>query len=812
LAAHGLGRGAEEETSSGVESVVRRLIITSVLLGLSAAVQAVEPSALMPQTADSTQMWWAEGFPSPLLKAPWLRVIQTGRFAMAMNTETLHIDHFGAVTSLADDFRPLPPADLVVTMAIDGKEYRAVSGGPWSPSTGPRLIESGRFFQRGDVTDVRFQAPDGSRLNVEARLETAAWSDRLSFILAARPPESWKTASMGIQLRSPKGELKQQWELPKDKLWAKGEWRELGLALDPITFRLVSAQSDVTVVATEFATKKDRPVTYDATLGWHCINLDGIEPIPPPGGMNPSNDAIERISIVLTNPSDHEHLAKLMFEKTTQGIHQRIGTPITGISAILRDADGHPTGIPVQLSKNWHAAPERGAYAAQWFHGVSQVRLPAKASVELELTLAYGHWGGVPAASHAQLCLIGWGSHQLWDQSALGAWGESLCYEPDQVQAQCSLTDVRPAMVKPDAASKSWNWTGNVGGGDFFRCFDPAQIRVPHSAMRTTYHRQGPCLTEVTYAGRIGPNMTHSVTTSLARTDDLVRNTYRLRLDVTAAIDFSRFVIFQTGADTYNSTKVSQMALGNEGGLIKEWSTHWGGNTYRTEPMECTGRLPWISLHDAKKDPTQHLNTTANRGLVIRSWKAKLGGKEAAPWIAERGLTLHKRESSTLDIIPPPSVTRFEIGDFIEATLEFIIMPQKTADYYGPNEALRAALAKDANTWRMISREAMGNDHRVEMKIGTLVHVHPAVTVKTMNDAAEFTLTGGLGFVPMTLSQLSSPRGCTLFIDEKPVNQDIHGHDYWQTDFDAVSKTWSQTYTVPISDTLPHIVRFSAGH
>ena len=221
-------------------------------------------------------------------------------------------------------------------------------------------------------------------------------------------------------------------------------------------------------------------------------------------------------------------------------------------------------------------------------------------TIELELTLAYGHWGGVAAASHAQLCLIGWGSNQLWDQSALGAWGESICYEPDQVQANCTITDVRPAMVRSDGKEERWGWTSNVGGGDFFRLFDPAGNRVAHAAMRTTYHRQGPCLTEVTYAGRIGAGITHATTVSLARTDDIVRGVYRLRLDVNKATDFSRFVIFQIGADTYNSTRERKMALGNESGLVKEWDTQWGGNTYRTAPMECTGRIPWASLHEAR--------------------------------------------------------------------------------------------------------------------------------------------------------------------------------------------------------------------
>jgi hypothetical protein len=987
-------------------------------------VDAHEPVDLMPRVEDHTQMHWAEGFPGTIPTAPWLRVVQTGRYAMALNTETLSMPHLGAVTGLQDEWRALPAAELALSMTVDGTRYRCTAGGKWSRFTGPRLIESGCFFQRADVTDLEFKADDGARLNVEARFETAAWSDRLGLILAARPGkkpiaageaafgrvgggfgldgtnhleipehaaldaeqftlelwsfvpldyqaglhapwlmcksfneaangnigfmidnrqpralmnigggapnaavvkpekrsslkleawnhlamsydgdtlrlyingtlegetkvgkkrlpgkgglavgrrhdghgdgypfrgvvdeirfydrvltvdelrerfvhphvpqpgmkptlewtfnaqgrasmtklrEEWKQVAMEISLTTAKGKLKQHVDLLQEQLWTDGRENEVSLVLDPVTGQALEKQSPVLVTAAEMATGGARPVAYEPALSRHRINLDAITPIPPPGGMNPSNDAMERVKLTLSNPTGSEQIVRLMFEKSVRGIHQRIGTPITGISAILRDAEGHPTGIPVQLSKNWHNEPENGVYAGQWFHGNSQVRLPAKANIELELTLAYGHWGGVAAASHAQLSLIGWGSNQLWDQSALGSFGETICFEPEQAQPNCTITDVRPFMVRSMGEGKPFGWTNNVGGGDFFRFFDPAGERVPHSAMRTTYHKQGPCLTEVTYAGRIGQSITHATTVSIARTDDLVRAVYRVRFDVQQATDFSRFVLFQIGADTYTSTSERKMALGNQNGLLKEWNTQWGGNTYRTAPLECTGRLPWISLHEGELRHAENGGAGANRGIVIRSWKARLAGKDAAPWIAEHGVTRHKEDASTLDLVSPPGVSRFEPGDFIEATLEHILMPQFAKDYYGPNEALRTALRKDENTWRMIHREAVSNERRIEMKHGQLQHTWPAIAITADHDQAEFTLTHGLGYLPVTFTGLSTSRGYTLFIDDKPLNQSIHGNDFWQTNYAPETKTWSQTYNVPIDDAKPHVLRF----
>jgi hypothetical protein len=80
----------------------------------------------------------------------------------------------------------------------------------------------------------------------------------------------------------------------------------------------------------------------------------------------------------------------------------------TGMSPIWSDVDGKPTGVPVQVSRNWHKqAGRRLLYEGSWFHGFAILRLPALATLDCQLTLTYARWGGIPAASHAQLCLIG---------------------------------------------------------------------------------------------------------------------------------------------------------------------------------------------------------------------------------------------------------------------------------------------------------------------------------------------------------------------------------------------------------------------
>ena len=595
--------------------------------------------------------------------------------------------------------------------------------------------------------------------------------------------ERWKTSKLAIRLKSEHGTLHQQ---------SNGE--QAFLSFDPMSFTASPTRNPIEVKAS------GHPVTFEPALGWHRINLDKVKP------TGTGNNVIDRVHFSLKNSSKKEEIARLVFEKTR--FLKRLGSGITGVSAILCDAEGNPTGIPVQLSKNWHRNAQSGTYQGSWFHGITQIRMPAEAKLDFQIIIANGHWGGVAAASHAQLSLIGWGGNSLWDQRALGSWGESICYDPDQALAHSTITDVRPLMVTPMKDNKPWGWTENVGGGDFFRLFKTDGQRVPHSAMRTDYQKHGPCLTEVTYEGKLGDGIKHSATVSLGRTDDLVRGTYRIRLDVEKATEFSRFVIFQVGCDTYNYNSEQEFAVGNRAGLTKEWPAQWGGNVYRNTPLPFTGDSPWASLHEAKPNK-KNKGAIANRGFILRSWKAQIGGKEVTPFIAERGHTLGARDSSTLDLLLPKEITRLEPDDFIEATIEHVIIPQFSKDYYGPNVALREALSKNENTWKMVHRESVGNARKVQIKTGKLLRHFPDVRIAVEEDVAEFTLHGGLGYVPLTFTGLSGPRHFSLTVDGKKIDQSVHGKDFWQTNFDPTSKTWSQTYNLPLLTQSPKNVRIS---
>lgn len=951
---------------------------------------ALGAANLGPVKEEWTSQYWPSGLPGP---AGGVSVLQTSRFALAMDTRTLAVPHFGVSPSIGtyedsakpDDsrWRSLPSAELSLGLRVGERVYRAVGAPQWDGVMGPRLVESGRWFQRADILGVRFADDAGAILGGEFRLETTAWPDRLGFALHARPPlddfaegerafgrigggfgltgtnhvdlgtspaldspaftlelwvyppaqdevlgramawlacrganettpgnigltyhgnmvdarltlgpsagdrhtlpapssmrleaEAWNHVALaydGLDLRlHVNGKLAASRRL--DKPCAKGQgglmvgrrgdghgprfrglvdevrfhsralstdeiaashrdpakgvgqaelsrgfaqdglaqskrrrlewpsvsidfgfkpkdstgwssstmakvdgagWHRAHLVVEP--GREVAASSLPEVVAWDKDAKRDLPVTHDSANGWHRIDLDSVR------GQGGRNDVLERTRLRLRNPTGAPVTARLLFAKTAAGLRHAAPQAITGVTAVLRGPDGTPTGIPVQLSKNWHNRPAGGELAGLWFHGLVAVPLAAGAEVELELAMAYAHWGTLPAVSHAQLSLVGWGSNQRWDQAAFGAWGESFCFEPDQAQGRCMVLDVRPLMVTSKDGTR-WSWTHNVGGADWLRMFDPAGGRVAPTGMRAAYLSQGPSFTHVVYSGRLGEGITHRADVHLARSSDISKASYRVRMQVDRRTEFSRLALFQVGADGYNHSRDRKLAVGDASGLVRESVATPGGDFDRGAPLEMVGATPWAALHGAVRPKgTPEKGAWADRGFVIREWKARLGGQECRPWLVERGSRLGDAASS-IDVVPPPSVRVLEPGDFVDFLVEHVVLPQSAADYYGPDEALRAALESQAG-WRLVHREAVRGVRQVEVFRGRLTATFPAIVVEAEREVAELVLSGGTGHLAVRFMGLKTqPSDLLLTLDGQPLDPAVNSRDLWQVD------------------------------
>jgi hypothetical protein len=795
------------ERICGTSRYRRALAVAFAVMTASSAF-AVEPlpsldvTEVMPGTRDFGFCWWADGWRGRSRNGERIVCVRTGFYGMALDVERLRLLHLGpidaktpAVQAVAEDNSVvfgLPGAELTVEVRVGTTRFRCLGVDPLARDAldyPVRLIESGRWVQRFDVQKLVFEDDKKNRLEADARLEIIAWSDALALIAQVTPRGAGAGMAAEVSLRlSRAGSATTSSPAPVLGGTATAEAFLFHLFGPPAkTAEVIASRIDGTPV----------PVKADTGRGWHQVEL-------PTEAWDPAQDLdhLERVRLTLKNPGDDEAVARLLFAKEASF------AGVTGMTPMLRTLDGDPTGLAMQVSKNWHQTPgQTFLYQGPWFHAFSSLRLPPKSQLSLEFALTYARWGGKPAASHAQLCLIGWGTNQRWDQAALGSWGESICYDPDVCLNRSMIDDVRPLLVwGMNQVKAKWSWTNNVGGGDFLVYEDAAGRRQKLTRVRAWYASHGPNLTDVTYAGvSADGHIAARLTVMTPRSDDINRAVHRVRYDVLAVTPFKRLTFYQLGADNYNDHQFATMARGNASGLVEEWQPPRGGLSYSRKGIVCDGQSPWFSLHRAVNTDDKG-GAWANRGLVVRSWNARLGGRQVAAPNASVFGTQNGPPSACLELTPPPGVDELQPGDFVDALVELVIMPVSADDYYGPNEGLRRALIDGGNTWKMIHREAHGNAPRVDAVRGRVMQTWPVVVAVDDRNEAEIIVNGGLGSVPVTFTGLPGFRDYELGRDDGQglviVDQSVHGRDYWQTDFNSVAKTWALTYNPPFDAPL----------
>lgn len=845
--------------------VLRFLIIAVLLTTAQFCLAQKLPVKLYENQKDYSFMWWTK----TIKTGNQIFAIKTSRYSLLFDYENLAIQDLsinkrdevkGEVLreTNAESFPLTTPCELSFGLSIDGEMSwcKTTSGG----DDDCQLITTGKYLQRRFITNL----PDLKSCSAfYSGLEIISWPDRLSFILKITPDKDLKSVGLVTKLKFPnryselhkKGDIRALVDptdgsgfiilksadattisiegttvnvvLRRESLSGAGREINSGIIVYPITGDIDSKLIEIAeleeqpleVDAEQIAPKKSSlEVVYNRDLGWHEIKLrtDKVESSRPavepkegnPGPQDDLNSRVERVEFSVTNRSKTDKIVRLNFAKgrLIQNGSSVFGIP--GISAVLRDLNGNPVGVPIQLSKNWHTGGFTGVekfyFEGAWYHGLSVLTIPANSTITLEYTSVNSMWGGVPAASHAQLCLVGWGHNQQWDESAIGAWGETITYEPDLDQTGAPVLDFRPLMVK-SPKGREWGWTGNLGGADLFDYTKLDGNRGWHSRIRTDYKRYSPNYTEVTYAGTMDDNsMDFEYTASIGRSDDITRGIYKIKLKVLEDTEFKDFSIVEFASSRYHHVKSKNLAWGDETGVRKEWESTVGGEPrYITEKVPAEGRYIWFSFNDSKYTSKQlERFKLAERGFIIRDWRAKIRGDEdVLPWFAEYTTAggTYGDKSSIIKITPPKGCNSFKAGDFIEATVELIIIPSNIDDYYGPNRNFATALEKSPLSWQMIYREASGNDIDVEVTQGELIDSYP-IKIETKNGLAEIAVTGGLGYVPLTFTNVPDYIDPVLSRREDGrwirVNQERYGADFWQAEYNAADGTWDITFNV----------------
>ena len=726
-------------------------------------------------------------------------------------------------------------AALTCTIKSGATSYNVTSG-----DTNPiysHIVETGKYFQRRYQRNLNFAAGAPALNEPYTGLEFASWPDRLGIILRARPTATIASGALEITLDLPdaynqvyssgtaralldssgagfiimadsasaslsvSGTPARAVVSLGPSAWSANADRAVGFVIYPVAS---NGQTRLAQIATEETTplvisaQQLAPLNgvlttgYNRQLGMHNVNLrdDG------PAGS--ANDRIERVAFSIANPTAQTRTVRLNFRKAP-GVYG-----VTGVSAMLRDSNLFPTGIPVQHSKNWHAtsgSPER--YEGGWWHGLTMLAVPPQTTLNLEYDSVNAHWGGLPAASHAQLSLVGYGGNQQWDEAAMGSWGESITFDPDVNLQRSMIDDVRPLLVT-SLVNSQYEWTNNVGGGDFLVYYNGSNQKQWNSRMKTRFTRYSPNKTEVTYAGQSADGKIDlACTASIFRSDDYLRVLYHMRYDVKQPVTFNRLAFLQVASDNYSDGTVNKMAYGNADGLTEEWTPVKGGLNYSRSRVALPGRRPWISMHNLVL-PSGTVGASANRSILVHSWNARLNGANSTTphfsvWGSQNG-----PNSAIAELSLPPGVNALQPGDFVDAWVSHIILPQHAVDYYGPNANLEAALNLPGydDSWPLLRREADKNDIDLTATQGVVEQVYPP-RIRASGNRAVFDITGGIGYMPVTLSGLSRYSEPMLYESTGggpwvQVDQSLYGNDFWQTDYNAQEGTWEITYNVPL--------------
>lgn len=703
-------------------------------------------------------------------------VIQTGYYSLRLDCDDMQITGFDALTgtdymsALEQDVTVFTPADLELSVVKNGVKYTCRSAVVQdAQNDNVRLIEGGRYVQRFDHLGLVFTNVSGEVLAEKGRFELTAWADHVTFKLEFAT--SAYLSNTSVKLTTPSGKV----------LSVQDEHTVATLSFQPHLEQHFDVLDFSSYIKEAYTMSSEEALNVSFDTDEYALKVD----IPTSEVSYPRDtNRVDEYIIEVTNPTDIVSHIPLIFDQLQP-------RAITGTVMVLADAEsGRPTGIPIQISKDWHKNINKPVvHEGSWLRGYTSLQLAPKETKRFRLRVIYGYWGGVAAISHSQLCLIGWGCNWKWDESALGTWGESFTYDPTQHAGAAMMCDVRPSFTIGMHKPTAHQWTENVGGGDFLIYYDENNTFRWLNRVKTAYKWTGPNMTEVMYSGITDDHKIRATYTSRAvRTNDYHRrfHTYKYQFleDVTSP---KRLVFHQMAADYYLFPEFGHYYVGNADGLLSAYTSDVGGDVYKGAPIPFNDR--WLVIDD---DSCADAEAKARRGLL--SMSSTLNGEVLPVSMYTYGRSWDEDDRTLFDLSAHSVSRSYEAGDVVTGELEFILPPKVNDYYWGSDAELSSRLDTYTTPWQGVFDEFQYNVNvEVSVSRGELQGKYP-VDIKADTSRyvlADFVLeAGGIGHVPIIIRDVNPL--CDIHIYRKIdgvwvalEGVDVFSHNYYQSYLNA---------------------------
>jgi len=688
---------------------------------------------------------------------------------------------------------------LIINVIVDSKAYRVIScdaaaraaRGEETPfNSAVRLWEAGKIVQRFEFMGLRLEDDTLTVLNGTFSLEVVVWPDSIVFTLNLAPPqgEAWSSTSISMQLKD--------WSVMKD---IGGDWSDQSKSISLTCNMNIDHRGSIREEISIIVSLEENPVQVNYSDKFNCY----FASLPPTN---------RKFATGYTDIRDYDDFLVKVTNSSSETVYapfiQFISVPanVTGMAPIVCSTDGVPTGIPIQISKNWH-------YPALRDYAYFFTFLPVQAgsNVEYIIRVAYGFYGDIPSASHAQLSLIGYSIYTgRWEQLAVGCFGETFCIDPETSIAVATITDVRGLMLRNGSEARKWGWTTCGNGGDWLMAFHIGSGRQFWiNSLKTAYMSHGPCLTDVRYQGSYGDarQIEFTVRVRTVRTDDYSRTFLSMTYAVNDTVSFGKNGYFHMVRCHGFYTR--DIAVGHGRGMLFEKKdvpeNLEQGEIFIPDTM-LEGSGPWWVSYPQNEIWYPTTMGVGTKHFVIRSFEAKIDtrcyNKPTLSFHNYQEVTKQKapiKRKSCLDCLirPPEGVTKLNRGDSVSLEVMWMTTATVAENYYGPNQQLRSFLNIKPKSWEIVFREVNYNyNNGVIVEGGEMESKYPLKVLVT-SDTVNIAIKGGLGGYPMEFYGLTHINYALFQIvneAETPLEQ-TEKNDFWQTDFDTVHGKYTMIFT-----------------